>query len=1024
MRFLLSSFLVLAAGLWSAVLPINAQVNVTQEQNNLSRNGLYTDSAFTPSAAASVTRDLNFNGAISGNVYAQPLYIENGPGGVSMVIVVTESNNVYALNAVTGTVIWQRNLGTPVSSGLPCGNISPLGITSTPVVDLGSRSLFVDAMVDGATKKHLIYSLNVDTGGTRAGWPVDVDATATYNGTTFTSLVQNERAALGLVNGVLYVPYSGHAGDCGTYHGWVVGVPINNPSSVRAWATTAIGGGIWGHGGVASDGTNIFVVTGNTFSTGGTWGGGEAIIRLQPGPIFSGNPGDYWAPTNWLSLDNGDIDVGGCGAVLIDVPGATPSQLVLALGKDGNAYLCNRNNLGGITAPVASANVDGVIHGQAAATYRTAQGTYFVFRASSAISAYRITPTNPPAIVPAWSVSQSGRGSPWVTTTDGTNNAIVWVVGSDNGGDQRLHGYNGDTGAVIYAGGGANELMANTRKWNTGIVARGRVYFAADNKVYAFRVPGGTPTPTPTATPTATPPPPTPTPTATATATATPTPTATATATPTATPTPTATATPGNGLLTNLYAYYKMDEPSGSALDATAGGTNLANFGNPITSSAGIINTARAFPGSGGASLFASSSSGFSPGSNSFSFSFWVNFSPTAAGDFEGLLAKGVTGPSDVEWLVYRHGDGTLRFSVSSNGSTLTTVTWASTLSTGTWYFVAGEWDGTNIKLSVNGATFQTTSFSGTIHSNANNFDIGLISGSGNPLDGRIDEVGIWMGRALTQTEVGQLYNGGAGLPYDSFGATGSPTPTPTPTPNGLLTNLYAYYKLDEASGNALDASGAGLNLPNYSNPIGTITGVINGARNWNSGGSAYFYESDTTKFSPGSSHFSFSIWVNLANTTQGGGDTGLITKTGTGTQMEYILWYQSGGDKKFHLLVSADGRTHTDVVWGTAPTAGTWYNVCGGWDGSNVWISVNAAARVTTAFTGPLHQDTIGFQLGFEAGSGSPFSGKLDEFGFWVGRDLTNCEVSQLYNGGAGLPFSSFGTECSSSTPTAHSNP
>ena len=82
-----------------------------------------------------------------------------------------------------------------------------------------------------------------------------------------------------------------------------------------AWATTAIGGGIWGHGGVASDGTNIFVVTGNTFNTGGTWGGGEAIIRLQPGPIFSGNPGDYWAPTNWLSLDNGDIDVGGCGAV-------------------------------------------------------------------------------------------------------------------------------------------------------------------------------------------------------------------------------------------------------------------------------------------------------------------------------------------------------------------------------------------------------------------------------------------------------------------------------------------------------------------------------------------------------------------------------------------------------------------------------------------------------------------------------------------------------------------------------------
>ena len=77
-----------------------------------------------------------------------------------------------------------------------------------------------------------------------------------------------------------------------------------------AWATTAIGGGIWGHGGVASDGTNMFVVTGNTFNTGGNWMGGEAIIRLQAGPICTGQPTDYWAPTNWLSLDNSDTDLG------------------------------------------------------------------------------------------------------------------------------------------------------------------------------------------------------------------------------------------------------------------------------------------------------------------------------------------------------------------------------------------------------------------------------------------------------------------------------------------------------------------------------------------------------------------------------------------------------------------------------------------------------------------------------------------------------------------------------------------
>jgi outer membrane protein assembly factor BamB len=156
MKCLISISSLVVAGLWSAILPTNAQVNVTQEHNNLSRDGLYIDSAFTPAAAASVTRDLNFNGTISGNVYAQPLYIENGPGGAAMVIVVTESNNVYALDALTGTVIWQRTVGPPVSSGLPCGNISPLGITGTPVVDLKSRSLFFDAMIDGATKKHFI----------------------------------------------------------------------------------------------------------------------------------------------------------------------------------------------------------------------------------------------------------------------------------------------------------------------------------------------------------------------------------------------------------------------------------------------------------------------------------------------------------------------------------------------------------------------------------------------------------------------------------------------------------------------------------------------------------------------------------------------------------------------------------------------------------------------------------------------------------------------------------------------------
>ena len=251
--------------------------------------------------------------------------------------------------------------------------------------------------------------------------------------------------------------------------------------------------------------------------------GGEAIIRVQAGPTWTGEPTDYWAPANWLNLDNTDSDLGGINATLITVPGATPSQLVLALGKDGNAYLVDRNNLGGISAPVAQANVfAGGNRGTSAVTYRTNQGTYFAFHNDTGgpIAAYRITETNPPMIVGAWRVSQSGRGSPWVTTPDGTRSCIVWVVGTQ--GDERLRGYDADTGEVIYAGGGNDELMSGTRQWNTGIAARGRMYFAADNKVYAFKLPLGTPTPTPPAT-------------------ATPTGTATVTPTPTAAPRPTRT---------------------------------------------------------------------------------------------------------------------------------------------------------------------------------------------------------------------------------------------------------------------------------------------------------------------------------------------------------------------------------------------------------------------------------------------------------------------------------------------------
>ncbi len=177
---------------------------------------------------------------------------------------------------------------------------------------------------------------------------------------------------------------------------------------------------------------------------------------------------------------------------------------MVALGKDGNAYLLNRDNLGGIAEPVASLNLSNNPIMQAAATYRTNQGTYVAYRVfpGDHLGAFRITATNPPTIIDEWGVFRQGCGSPFVTSTDGTNNVIVWVVGTDDRGnhpgDQRLHGYDGDTPAVVFDGGGPNELMAGTWSYSTtGIVARGRIYVAGNNKVYAFR-PRVTPRPRPT----------------------------------------------------------------------------------------------------------------------------------------------------------------------------------------------------------------------------------------------------------------------------------------------------------------------------------------------------------------------------------------------------------------------------------------------------------------------------------------------------------------------------------------------
>ncbi len=470
--------------------------SVLEHHNGPRRDGVYVDPTLTRKAAATFHIDPTFRARVPGAIYAQLLYVAGGSRGRDILIAATEANNVAAFDAVTGQTVWVRSLGTPVPlSELPCGNIDPLGITGTPVIDPVSNAIFLDAMTMSDTtgrKRHLIFALSLKDGSTLPGWPVDVSATVSFGHHAFDSSVQNQRGALAFVNGTVYVPYGGHYGDCGNYHGWLVGVPIANPRAPKAWATGATGGGSWAPSGVASENDSLFIATGNTFGA-TRWAGGEALVRFSAGPVFSGTSTDFFAPRNWRELDILDRDLGGTGPVILDVPGATPAKLLVGLGKDGKIYLVDRNNLGGVGRPVAVAKVATNPIINAAAAYTTSRGTYVVFKGkgsdcpagqSGDLIAVRITPGNPPTVKTAWCAQQNGAGSPMVTTTDGHNEAIVWSVGAE--GDSRLHGFDGDTGQRIFAGGGPGDVIGLVRRFHTPILAGGRIYVAADGVVKAF----------------------------------------------------------------------------------------------------------------------------------------------------------------------------------------------------------------------------------------------------------------------------------------------------------------------------------------------------------------------------------------------------------------------------------------------------------------------------------------------------------------------------------------------------------
>jgi hypothetical protein len=470
---------------------ITADESVLQRNNHANRDGVFVQPTLTKARAATMVRDTTFDGTISGNVFASPLFVDGSPG---VFVIATENNQVSVLDETTGRPVWQRTYGTPAGrTGAGCGNIAPLGITSTPVIDLARRTIYFDAVTGTSTSitDHMIHAVSLDDGSERAGWPVS-SRSVSNGGETFNPVLHNQRAALLLLNGILYVAYAGHLGDCGSYRGWVFGIDTSNPRSIQSFKTGATrGGGIWGAGGPSSDGTSVFVTTGNTFGA-TTWSRGEAVIRLSGG-AFSGQTRDFFTPTNWAALDAADLDLSGSGALVVDAPGFTPSQLVLAFGKDGNVFALDRNNLGGIGGQRAALRV---MNGQivnASASVTTPAGTFVTLHGhrgatalgcptgSGDLATVRLTGSS---LAMAWCANNGGQGSPIITTTDASgSNAIVWTAGA--GSTNRLHAWDAATGAVVFAGG--NDTFSGVRPFTSPIAVKGRIIVAGDNKVFAFK---------------------------------------------------------------------------------------------------------------------------------------------------------------------------------------------------------------------------------------------------------------------------------------------------------------------------------------------------------------------------------------------------------------------------------------------------------------------------------------------------------------------------------------------------------
>jgi hypothetical protein len=322
-----------------------------------------------------------WNRPLDGAVYAEPLVI----GGE--VIVATENDSLYALDTATGAVRWHTSVGTPVSlSALPCGNVDPLGITGTPVYDPQTNLVFAVAEIQGPA--HVLVGVDPQTGQIKVRRSVDVPG---QDPTTM-----QQRAALALYGGRVYVAYGGLYGDCGQYIGAVVASRTDGTGNLLVFQVpTAREGGIWAPPGPVIDAQgNLYVAVGNGAATSGSWDHSDSVLRLSPTLQLE----ESFAPTKWPQDNATDSDLGSMGPVLL------PDGLIYADGKSGAGYLLRASHLGGVGGQIQSVELCSAYGGAAVS------GSSAIIPCDDGLRQITLTPG--PQITFGWHAPEQVTGSP------------------------------------------------------------------------------------------------------------------------------------------------------------------------------------------------------------------------------------------------------------------------------------------------------------------------------------------------------------------------------------------------------------------------------------------------------------------------------------------------------------------------------------------------------------------------------------------------------------------------------------